>query len=67
MIILDQVRMTQSMTRVDKWVDNGPMVSFWGALKCEKYYLHEYETFEELSQAIDEYIHFIIIIVIKND
>ncbi|KIV55517.1 transposase, partial [Aneurinibacillus migulanus] len=30
----------------------------WGTLKCEKYYLHQYKTFEELSLAIDEYIHF---------
>ncbi|MGD6891791.1 IS3 family transposase [Bacillus mobilis] len=27
-------------------------------MKCEKYYLHKYEPFEELSQAIDEYIQF---------
>ncbi|WP_409360655.1 IS3 family transposase [Aneurinibacillus migulanus] len=27
-------------------------------MKCEKYYLHQYKTFEELSLAIDEYIHF---------
>ena len=46
------------MSRVGKCIDNGPMESFWGALKCEKYYLHKYETFEELSKAIDEYIYF---------
>jgi putative transposase len=34
------------------------MESFWGTLKCEKYYLHKYETFEELSFAVDEYIQF---------
>ncbi|ONK23498.1 hypothetical protein BLX87_10775 [Bacillus sp. VT-16-64] len=27
-------------------------------LKSEKYYLHKYETFEELSKAVDEYIYF---------
>ncbi|MFC4557277.1 IS3 family transposase [Virgibacillus kekensis] len=31
------------------------------ALKCEKYYLHKYGTFEELTNAIDEYIHFYIL------
>ena len=50
--------MTQSMSRVGRCIDNGPMESFWGTLKCEKYYLHKYETFEELTNAIDEYIHF---------
>ncbi|MBU5267454.1 IS3 family transposase [Virgibacillus proomii] len=50
--------MTHSMSRVGKCIDNGPMESFWGTLKSEKYYLHKYETFEELSKAMDEYIYF---------
>jgi putative transposase len=50
--------MTHSMSRVGKCIDNRPMESFWGALKCEKYYLHKYETFEELLKAIEEYIYF---------
>ncbi|REJ16947.1 MAG: hypothetical protein C6W58_09395 [Bacillaceae bacterium] len=29
-----------------------------GNSKCEKYYLHKYDTFEELKNAIDEYIQF---------
>lgn len=55
---IDKAGMTQSMSRVGRCIDNGPMESFWGTLKCEKYYLHKYETFEELSNAIDEYIYF---------
>lgn len=55
---LDSAKMTQSMSRVDRCIDNGPMESFWGTLKVEKYYLHKYETFEELSIAIDQYMHF---------
>lgn len=55
---IDKAEMTHSMSRVGKCIDNGPMESFWGTLKCEKYYLHKYETFEELSKAIDEYIYF---------
>ena len=50
--------MTQSMSRVGKCIDNGPMESFWGTLKCEKYYLNKYETYDELSISIDEYISF---------
>ncbi|WP_157841520.1 IS3 family transposase, partial [Jeotgalibacillus soli] len=30
----------------------------WGTLKCEKYSLHKYDTFEELSKANDKYIQF---------
>jgi transposase InsO family protein/transposase-like protein len=50
--------MTQSMSRVGKCIDNGPMEAFWGILKCEKYYLNKYHTYEDLSEAIDEYILF---------
>lgn len=55
---LDEAKMTQSMSRVGKCIDNGPMEAFWGTLKCEKYYLHKYRTYEELTYAIDEYINF---------
>lgn len=55
---IDAVGMTQSMSRVGRCIDNGPMESFWGTLKCEKYYLRKYRTFEELSVAINEYIYF---------
>lgn len=55
---IQKAEMTHSMSRVGRCIDNGPMESFWGALKTEKYYLNKFETFEELSAAIDEYIHF---------
>lgn len=50
--------LTQSMSRVGKCIDNGPMEGFWGTLKCEKYYLHKYQTFEALKKDIDNYIYF---------
>ena len=50
--------MTQSMSRVGRCIDNGPMESFWGMLKSEKYYLNTYNTFEELKKAIEAYIQF---------
>jgi putative transposase len=50
--------LTQSMSRVGKCIDNGPMEGFWGTLKCEKYYLHKYQTFEALRKDIDNYIYF---------
>ncbi|MCB5237801.1 IS3 family transposase [Niallia alba] len=34
------------------------MESFWGKLKCERYYRGSFKIFEELSVAINEYIHF---------
>ena len=55
---IDQAELKQSMSRVGRCIDNGPMESFWGTLKCEKYYLHKYDSFEQLSSAIDHYIQF---------
>ena len=55
---LDEAGMIQSMSRVGRCIDNGPMEAFWGTLKSEMYYLRKFSTFEELEQAIDEYIKF---------
>lgn len=55
---LDAINATQSMSRVGRCIDNGPMEGFWGILKAEMYYLRKFSTFEELEQAIKEYIEF---------
>jgi putative transposase len=56
--LLDENKLSQSMSRVGRCIDNGPMESFWGTLKCEKYYLHTYPTFEELEKDVTFYIDF---------
>jgi transposase InsO family protein len=43
------------MFRVGRCIGNGPMESFWGTLKCEKYYLHKYQTFEQLERQLGLY------------
>jgi putative transposase len=55
---IDKAKIVQSMSRVGRCIDNGPMEAFWGTLKSEKYYLNKYSTLEELKKDIDEYIHF---------
>ncbi|MEI6514305.1 MAG: IS3 family transposase [bacterium] len=55
---VDSHGLTQSMSRVGKCIDNGPMEGFWGTLKCEKYRLHKYQDFEALEKDIANYIHF---------
>lgn len=55
---LDKAGMKQSMSRVGRCIDNGPMEGFWGILKCEMYYLHKFDNYESLAAAIEEYIHF---------
>ena len=50
--------MTQSMSRVAKCIDNGPMEGFWGLMKREMYYGKKYKTKEELIAAIEEYLDY---------
>lgn len=55
---LDEAEMIQSMSRVSRCIDNGPMESFWGMLKSEMYYLARFRTYEELEAAIIDYIEY---------
>lgn len=50
--------MTQSMSRVARCIDNGPMEGFWGMMKREMYYGKKYRTKEELISAIEKYIDY---------
>ena len=50
--------MRQSMSRVGRCIDNGPMEGYWGILKSEMYYLKKFTSQEELTQAIENYIEF---------
>ncbi len=55
---LDKQNMIQSMSRVGRCTDNGPMEGFWGILKRESYYLHELMTKDELIKTIKDYIKY---------
>lgn len=55
---VDKHQVIQSMSRVGKCIDNGPMESFFGTLKEEMYRLNDYETFEQLESDIKNYIDF---------
>ena len=55
---LDKQGMKQSMSRVGRCIDNGPMEGFWGILKCEMYYLNHFDTYEELVEAVERFIHY---------
>lgn len=50
--------MTQSMSRVGKCIDNGPMEGFRGIMKREMYYGRKYKTKEALIKAIEDYIDY---------
>jgi transposase InsO family protein len=55
---LDDAGMVQSMSRVSRCIDNGPMEAFWGMLKSEMYYLRKFDSYEELESSVTEYIDF---------
>ena len=55
---LDDAGMVQSMSRVSRCIDNGPMEAFWGMLKSEMYYLRKFDSDKELESAVTEYIDF---------
>jgi transposase InsO family protein len=53
---LQSAGMEQSMSRIGKCIDNGPMEGFWGILKRERYYGRRFLSREELVQMIENYI-----------
>jgi len=55
---LEAAGMLQSMSRVGKCIDNGPMEGFWGILKRERYYGKRFQSREELVEMIEEYIFY---------
>lgn len=55
---LDAAGMTQSMSRVGRCIDNGPMEGFWSILKCEMYHLRRFVDYDSLAGAIEGFIHF---------
>ena len=50
--------MTQSMSRVAKCIDNGPMEGFWGILKRERYYGKRFTDRNSLVKMIEDYIKY---------
>ena len=55
---IEAAGMRQSMSRVSKCIDNGPMEGFWGILKRERYYGKRFTDRETLVIMIEEYIRY---------
>ncbi|KAB2476705.1 IS3 family transposase, partial [Staphylococcus sp. CH99b_3] len=58
---LNHHKMIQSMSRVGKCIDNGPMEGVWGIIKSEIYRgskRFKFESIEEAFQVINKYIKF---------
>ena len=50
--------MTQSMSRIARCIDNGPMEGFWGIIKRERYYGKKFNSRKELVNMIENYINY---------
>ena len=55
---LEAAGMTQSMSRVAKCIDNGPMEGFWGIIKREGYYGRKFASRVSLVNMIESYIEY---------
>ena len=55
---LEVAGMTQSMSRIAKCIDNGPMEGFWGILKRERYYGNRFTARDSLVKMIEDYIEY---------
>ena len=56
--MLTKAGMTQSMSRVAKCIDNGPMEGFWGILKRERYYGIRFTDKASLVVMIEDFIQY---------
>ena len=54
--MLEKAKMKQSMSRIGKCIDNGPMEGFWGMLKRERYYGKRFTSKANLVKMIEDYI-----------
>lgn len=55
---IESAGMTQSMSRVAKCIDHGPMEGFWGIIKRERYYGKRFTSREAVVEMIEEYIKY---------
>lgn len=55
---LEAAGLTQSMSRVGKCIDNGPMEGFWGIIKRERYYGKRFTSRTSLVNMIESYIEY---------
>lgn len=58
--LLETHEMQQSMSRPGKCIDNGPMESFWGKIKAERYHIkRQYDYYTSLKRLVDDITQYI--------
>ncbi|MDK8643656.1 IS3 family transposase [Niallia taxi] len=56
--VLKQHGITQSMSRKGNCLDNAVMENFFGLLKSELFYLHDFENMEHFKRELESYIYY---------
>lgn len=56
--LLEDMNITQSMSRRANCWDNACIENFFGHLKCEMYHFAQPKTFIEVDEAVEHYIHY---------
>ena len=56
--MLEDHGMVQSMSRIGKCIDNGPMEGFWGILKRERYYKCTFSSRKSVVDMVEQYIEY---------
>ena len=56
--MLENHGLTQSMSRVGKCIDNGPIENLWGIIKTEMFYINSFSNIQDIEKAIEDYIEF---------
>lgn len=64
---LYKAHMIQSISRVGRCIDNGPMEEFCAILKTEMYNLYKFNDYKSLQSAVDNYINYYNSKYIKKD
>jgi len=55
---IEEAGMKQSMSRIGRCIDNGPMEAFFGTMKAEMFYGKRFSSMEDLISRVKEYIEF---------
>jgi len=56
--LLKENKIIQSMSRKGNCLDNAVMENFFGLLKSELFYLHEFKSIEDFTLELEKYIHY---------
>ena len=64
--MLDECGMIQSMSRVSKCIDNGPMEGVWGTIKSEIFRGNKHFKFNSVEEATKQFMILFFSLIMKE-